>query len=212
MCLRRRRLYLAVLHPRRQIVVGPEPQLVVVAGHMASVLHCRIATVAVSVACAAGLAAAEACQGVLVGPQCWGGGCDWDRHMVMIVAVAAEEQADVVQVCFQAVGSVVAASGLGAVRTEVVPRLVVADSVVAAADAREEKLEVVGMIVLPVAAQSTVVDLVVAGLARVSAELCILELERGAPRRTTYHIHLSQVVLVLVSSALHVFSPCNSRG
>jgi hypothetical protein len=122
--------------------------------------------------------------------------------MVFVVAVVAEERADVVHLCYQGVGSVVAASGLGAARTEAVLHLVGVDSVVAVAGAREEKLEVVGMIGLPVAVQSIAVDLVVAGLSRVSAELCIVEMRRGILRRATYHIHPCQVVLLPVSSSL----------
>jgi hypothetical protein len=162
-----------VPHRLRQIVVGQEPQLVVVAEHMAIVLRCQIAIVVVSVGCAAdsAAAAAEACQGVLVGPQCLGVGYGLGRHMVLTVAVVAEERADAVQVCFRAVGSVVAASDLEVAHTEAVLRLVGADNVAAVAGAREERLEVVGMIGLPVAAQSIAVDLVVAGLSRVSAEL-----------------------------------------
>jgi hypothetical protein len=199
-----------VSHRLQRIVVGPEPQLVVVAGHMVIVLRCRIAIVVVSVGYAADSVAAEACQGVLVGPQCLGVGCGLGRHMVLIVAVVAEERADVVQVCFQAVGSAVAASGLGAARTEAVLHLVGADSVVAGV--REEKLEVVDMIGLPVAAQSIAVDLVVAGLSRVSAELSIVGLGWGALRRETYHIHLSQAVLFSVSSALQSPATCDLRG
>lgn len=199
MCLRRRRLYLAVPHRLQRTGAEQVPRLVVAAGHRAIVLRSRIAIVVVSVGYAAGLPAAEACLGVpqLVGRRCLGVGCGWDRHMLLVVAVAfpVEERAGVVRVCFQEVGSVVAANDLEVARTGAVLRLVEAGSAVVVAGGREERLEAEGKIGLPVAAQS----IVVAGLSHVSAGIYIVVLKRGALRRATYHNHLSQVVLLPVS-------------
>lgn len=161
-------------------------------------------------------AAVGACRGVpqLLGHRCLGVDCGSVRHMLRLAEAGIGERAGVGQACFLAVGSVVVASGLGAARIEAVHRLVVVGSVVAAvADARVESSEVVGRIGLPVEVQSTAVDLAVAaGLSRVRHELCGVAMSSGALRRATYHIHLSQAVLLPVSSNHPSFLPCYSRG
>jgi hypothetical protein len=82
-----------------------------------------------------------------------------EEHGIVVV--------DVGRVCRRVVGSVAAASGLGAERIEAV-LLGVEGNAVAAAVAQEERMVVVGRIGLPVEAQRIAVDLEALGLSCVS--------------------------------------------
>jgi hypothetical protein len=124
------------------------------------------AIVVVSATYAADLLAAEACQGVpqLLGLHHWGVDYGWACHKRLIV-VGPEERVGAAQVWYAAGGNVVVASGLMEAHTGAVLRREEEGNAVA--DAREERLVVVGRIGRLAEARSTAVDPVVVGLPRV---------------------------------------------
>lgn len=167
MCPRRLLLYLAVQHLRQQIVAVKGAQSVAAERrHMAAAQRPQTAIVVVLVGSAAGSLAAGACQdvqhSVCLHPDS-GVGYDWAHHTLVV------ERIDVVRVCCQVVGNVVAANGREVAHTGVGFRLGVVGSVGVVVDAQEEMREVVGRTDRLVEAHNIAVDLV--ALSRVSKEV-----------------------------------------
>lgn len=188
MCLYRLLLCLALQHQRQRTGAGKRVQLVaaerprIVAGQQP-----QTAIVVVSAGSAAGLPAAEACQGVpqLLGLHQLDADCGWACHMGLRV-VEPGERGGVVLVRCLARGNVVAVNGLAGARIVAVLRPGEVDSAVVGA--REERWEEVGRIDRLVEAQNIAVGLVVVGLSRVRFEV-VVKVE------SAYHIHPSQAVL-----------------